>query len=127
LLAPIDPCGDASLALRARATFDKTCYGGTESGCHSDHAGNTALAVDPIADYDAYGLINVPSSEMPDVLRVVPFHPESSYLYWKITGDVRRKAGTGIMPLGVSNDEDSGSVVPCVVDTLGPWIESGAP
>jgi hypothetical protein len=126
-----DPCGDASLAIRARATFLVTCSGGPERGCHSELAGNTTLQVDMDSSsswpYGTYGLINIPSSEMPDVLRIEPFHPESSYLYWKVTGDPRRVAGTGIMPLTDSTNWDSGHVSQCVVDLIGPWIEAGAP
>jgi hypothetical protein len=144
----IDPCGDASLAIRARAMFDQTCSGGSETGCHVEFAGGTNLEVDRDGAPDPYdtpsgncptgcGIINVASSEMPDVMRIVPFNPESSYLYWKITGDPRRAPGTGIMPLYSVNDPDSGSVdcvahpanngCQCVVETIGPWIEAGCP
>jgi hypothetical protein len=123
---------DASLALRARATFDQTCTGDPESGCHLVRAGNTTLTLDPTtADYDAYGLIDIPSSQMPDVLRIAPFHPESSYLYWKVSGDPRVMFDggneTGTMPLADPNDPMSGVVDPCVVALIGPWIEAGAP
>jgi hypothetical protein len=96
------------------------------------HAGNTTLTLDPTtADYDAYGLIDIPSSQMPDVLRVSPFHPESSYLYWKVTGDPRVMFDggneTGAMPLADPDDPTSGVVDPCVAALIGPWIEAGAP
>jgi len=146
----IDPCGDASLALRARALFDQACSGGSETGCHVEFAGigGTNLEVDrdgapwpydtPTANCPTgCGIIDVPSAEMPDVMRIVPYHPESSYLYWKITGDPRRAPGTGIMPLLNAGDSDSGSVdcvahpanngCLCAVETIGPWIEAGAP
>jgi hypothetical protein len=152
---PVDPCGDADIALRARTQLNVSCYGGSESGCHSDFGGQTALEVDRDGapwGYDlaacqtqpgctancpqGCGIISVPANEMPDAMLVVPFHPESSYLYWKITGDARRALGTGIMPLASNLDWDSGSVdcvadpkpfCSCVVATLGAWIEAGAP
>jgi hypothetical protein len=123
-----DPCGDASLALRARATFDQTCSGGPERGCHLEMAGNTTLTLDDASfDYAMYGLIGIPSSEMPDVLRVAPYDPDHSYLDWKVCGDPRRAAGTGIMPLTNALDSDSGAVVPCICNLMHDWIEAGAP
>ena len=123
-----DPCGDASLALRARALFDQTCSGGPERGCHSELAGNTTLTLnDASALYDAYGIIDIASSELPDVLRVAPYDPEQSYVDWKVCGDQRRAPGTGIMPLVDSTNWDSGSVVSCYCDLIHDWIEAGAP
>lgn len=110
----IDPFGDASLALRARALFAQTCSGGPESGCHSDGAAGFHALLDP----DGGDTIGVFSTEMPSVLRVLPFHPEESYVYWKVSGDPRIDGG--VMPLSTGFD-------PRVVALVGPWIEAGAP
>ena len=127
-----DPCADdgatipsdASLGNRVRAVFDVTCSGGPERGCHSEFAANTTLQV---IDSGPYGIIDVPSSEMPDVLRVEPYNPDQSYLYWKVSGDPRRAPGSGVMPLVSSADWDSGSVNACVAQLMHDWIEAGAP
>ncbi len=110
----IDPFGDASYALRTRALFSTTCAGGPESGCHFEHAENLSLTLDP----DGGDVINVPSTEIPSVLRVVPFDAGESYVYWKVTGDPRIDGGQ--MPLGAQFD-------PRIPELLGSWIEAGAP
>ena len=119
----VDPFGDAALALRMRSLAGSvSCQGQPEQSCHSSLQGNTNLAIDlDAAAYSIFGLINVPSSELPDVLRVEPFHPETSYLYWKVTGDPRILDGSLIMPAS------SGVVDPRIVALVGPWIEAGAP
>jgi hypothetical protein len=113
---------DAALSLRARALFANTCAGGPETGCHSESAGGTDLLVN---DTSSFGIINIPSSEEPDVLRVEPFHPESSYLYWKVSDDPRILDGSLIMP--AITPAISGTVDPDIVNLVGPWIEAGAP
>jgi hypothetical protein len=113
--------GDASIGVRARAMLDQRCSGGSETGCHAEFAGKTNLSLtDP-----TFGIINVASSQLPDVLRVEPFHPDTSYLYWKVTADPRILDGSLIMPAlpGLLN----GTVDPDVVALVGPWIEAGAP
>lgn len=114
---------DASLALRARALLGGvTCSKGPEMGCHADSAGGTDLRVN---DTSSFGIINIASTQDPSVLRVVPLHPESSYLYWKVTGDPRIPDGGLVMP--ASAPTISGTVDPRVVALVGPWIEAGAP
>jgi hypothetical protein len=119
----IDPFGDAALPLRIRSLFQgTTCAGAPENQCHAGATGNTTLDLDmDAANYSIFGLVNVASSELPDVLRVEPFHPESSYLYWKVTGDPRILDGSLTMP--ASTD----TVDPRIVAMVGPWIEAGAP
>lgn len=111
--AAIDPFGDASLALRTRALF-ATCRGGPESGCHSDSAANFTATLDP----DGGDIVGVASTEMPGLLRVEPYHPESSYLYWKVSADPRIDGG--VMPKSTGYD-------PRIPALIGPWIEAGAP
>ncbi len=64
-------------------------------------------------------LVNVPSTQVPSVMRVVPGDPEHSYLYWKVTGDPRIDGGRMPLmapPLGATDRE-----------LLRGWIEAGAP
>ena len=110
----IDPFGDASLALRTRALLARTCSGGPESGCHADHVAGYGALLDP----DGGDTVNVPSTEIPSMLRVVPFQPEQSYLYWKVSADPRIDGG--VMPLSTGYD-------PRIPALIGPWIEAGAP
>jgi hypothetical protein len=110
----VDPFGDASLALRTRALLTLTCSGGPESGCHSDHAANFGALLDP----DGGDTVNVASTEAPTMLRVEPYHPERSYLYWKVSADPRIDGG--VMPLSTGYD-------PRIPALIGPWIEAGAP
>ncbi len=122
----VDPCGDASLAIRARALFIGSCTKDSEQGCHFIGAGGTTLSLDlDAANYAKVGIIDVPSSEVPDVLRVEPFHPESSYLYWKVSGDPRILDGSFIMP--AITPTQGGTVVVCYEELIQAWIEAGAP
>jgi hypothetical protein len=64
-------------------------------------------------------VVNVRSTERPDLFRVQPFEPRNSYLYLKVLGDGGIEGGR--MPL----DE----VVPDqrIPELVGAWIEAGAP
>jgi hypothetical protein len=110
----VDPFGDASLAIRSRALFAQTCRGGPESGCHSDNAANFTATLDP----DGGDIIDVPSTEMPGLVRVAPYRPDQSYVYWKVSGDPRIDGGT--MPLSTGYD-------PRIAALIDSWIEAGAP
>jgi hypothetical protein len=67
---------------------------------------------------DGGDVIGIPSYERPDLLRVKPFDPESSYLYLKVLGDGGIEGGR--MPLGGTFDERG-------VELVRGWIEAGAP
>ena len=110
----IDPFGDAAPALRVRALFAQTCRGGPESGCHSSAPANFTATLDP----DGGDVVGVPATEMPGLLRVEPYHPERSYLYWKVSNDPRIDGG--VMPASTGYD-------PRIPALIGPWIEAGAP
>jgi hypothetical protein len=110
----VDPFGDAEAAIRVRALFSQTCSGGPESGCHTDHAANFTATLDP----DGGDMIGVPSTEMPGLVRVEPYHSEKSYLFWKVSGDPRIDGGT--MPLSTGYDARIAALV-------GAWIDAGAP
>lgn len=64
-------------------------------------------------------LVDVPSNERPELLRVEPGAPEDSYLIHKVEG--RSSIVGQQMPLGqepLSQDE---------IDAIRTWIEDGAP
>jgi hypothetical protein len=110
---PIDPYDpDAALPARIEALFS-SCAGGPEQVCHGSGAGNLTLRLGPGGD-----VVGVPSFERPDLLRVEPFAPESSYLYLKVQGDGGIDGGQ--MPLG-------GTFDPRRLDLVASWIEAGAP
>lgn len=89
---PIDPFdADAAIALRVDALFG-SCGGGPESGCHSEGAAGLTLRLGPNGD-----VVNVRSTERPDLFRVRPFDAPDSYLYLKVLGDGGIEGGR--MPL----------------------------
>ena len=109
----VDPFGDASLAVRTRALL-ASCRGGPESGCHADSAAGFTATLDP----DGGDVIDVSATEMPSLFRVEPYHPERSYLFWKVSNDPRIDGG--VMPKSTGFD-------PRIPELIGPWIEAGAP
>ena len=111
--AGVDPYDlDAAVGARAQALFS-TCSGGPETACHSMGAGGLRLQLGPGGD-----LLNVRSTERPDMVRVRPFDPPSSYLYLKVIGDGGIEGGR--MPLdGVADAR--------TVALVERWIEAGAP
>jgi hypothetical protein len=109
---PFDP--DAAVPARVNALFGTTCNGGPEQSCHN--IGNAGLFLRLGANGD---VVNVPSTEKPDEMRVRPFDPDASYLYAKVIGLDGGTEG-GRMPLGAPDDDR----IPALI--LG-WIEAGAP
>lgn len=107
---PYDP--DAALGARIEALFS-TCGGGPETACHARGEGGTMLRLG--ADGD---LVNVPSTQRPDLVRVRPYDPPRSYLYLKVLGDGGIDGGR--MPLDDVQDLRT-------VDLVASWIEAGAP
>lgn len=63
-------------------------------------------------------LVDVPSSQWPDQIRVVPGDPEASLMYRKVAGT---QAPHGLpMPMGLPLD-------PALAEEIKAWIEAGAP
>jgi hypothetical protein len=102
---------DASLGTRARFRL-RSCAGGPESFCHAAAAGNLVLPG------DGTNLVDIPSTERPELYRVAPGDPARSYLYLKVLGDGGIEGGS--MPLG-------GPADPKLAALLADWIEAGAP
>lgn len=89
------------------------------SGCHAGT--NPALGQNLSAGQTYAAIVNVPSQEVPALMRVRPFEPDSSYLVHKIQGTQGSVGGSGgQMPLGG---------VPLTADQIAiirAWITAGA-
>jgi hypothetical protein len=102
---------DASLGERVREHL--VGCNGTED-CH---AGNAAGLYFP-AGRETDALVNVRSTERPELFRVKPYDPINSYAYLKVLGDGGIEGGR--MPLNGPYDE---RLPPLMLA----WIEAGAP
>lgn len=108
---PFDP--DAGIALRVDALFGSSCSGGPETACHGSGAAGLTLRLGAGGD-----VVDVPSTERPDLVRVRPFDPSNSYLFLKLRGDGGIDGGR--MPPGAGED-------PRIAEIVQRWIEAGAP
>jgi hypothetical protein len=106
-----DATDDAPLAVQVKGRIDSVCS--NIDGCHGIAAGHMGLS--PGNEFAP--LINVPSFERPDLVRVKPFDPLQSYVYLKLWCD--GGIDGGCMPGGVPN--------PRIAQIFHDWIEAGAP
>ena len=115
LFAPFDAGDpyaiDASLGRRAQI-FLSGCNG--IDGCHQSNAGRLTF---PAGD-ESRLLIDVPSFERPELVRVKRGDPRASYLYAKVLGDGGIDGSR--MPPGPKFD-------PRLPALFFDWIEAGAP
>lgn len=88
------------------------------SGCH--RGGSAPLGLDLSPGSAAANLVNVPSAEVPALLRVAPGNPDDSYLVIKIEGGPRIASGTARMPLGRA------PLSAAQIQAIRQWIASGA-
>lgn len=112
LTCPSDVSIDAPPLVRVKDEIDQTCS--SPDGCHGGGAGGMGLSPN-----DPFGaMINVASSEIPSLKRVLPGDPEHSYVYLKVAceGGIVDKC----MPLSSGFD-------PRVEQMFHDWIEAGAP
>jgi hypothetical protein len=113
----VDPLDDidATPASRVKRIMGGTCAGvGNDTNCHARAAGGLTMNL----ARDGGDVIDVPSTERPELLRVRPGAPDESYLYLKVRGDGGIDGAR--MPLGAPFDPR----LPALVAT---WIEAGAP
>lgn len=83
------------------------------------HAGaNPPQGMNLSAGQTHANVVNVPSNELPQYLRIHPGNPTDSYLYMKITGDPR--IGGSPMPL------TGGPLAADQIEAIRQWIEDGA-
>jgi hypothetical protein len=117
ILGGCDPLGacDASIGMRVALVFGGTCQGlSGEQSCHAQGQAHLHLLLG-----DGGDVVDVPSTERPELLRVEPFDPTMSYLYLKLLGDGGIEGGR--MPL------DESVFDPRYPELIGAWIEAGAP
>lgn len=111
------PADTVSLSGDVQPIFTANC---AFSGCH---AGSSPALGQNLSAGQAYGaIVNVPSQEVPALLRVHPDFPDSSYLVHKIQGTQGSVGGSGgRMPLGGAalTSED--------IAIIRAWIAAGAP
>src|SRR5215468_4102915 len=93
---PVD--GSASFATIQQEIFDRRC---TSASCHAAATRSGGLS---LVDGQSYAdLVNVEpdnaAAKAAGLLRVVPDHPEQSFLMRKVTGDLSSGEGSQ-MPLG---------------------------
>lgn len=108
---PIDP--NATFTRVQNEIFTPTC---ATIGCHNPIGQQSQLV---LTAGQAYGnIVNVPSVEMPQLRRILPGDPASSYLYRKITG------------AGITGDRMPQSLPPlsdAQIRLVRDWIRRGAP
>ena len=108
---PIDP--NATFTRVQNEIFTPTC---ANIGCHNPIGQQSQMV---LTAGQAYGnIVNVPSVEMPQLRRILPGDPASSYLYRKITG------------AGITGDRMPQSLPPlsdAQIRLVRDWIRRGAP
>ena len=108
---PIDPT--ATFTRVQNEIFSPTC---AQIGCH-DRIGQQSQQV--LVAGQAYAqIVNQPSVEMPQLVRIAPLDPANSYLYRKITGS------------GITGDRMPQALAPLTdvqIKLVRDWIRRGAP
>ncbi len=82
--SPPPPPADTgvSFSKQVQPIFDANC---AVTGCHAGSSPQDGMSL--VAGKSYANLVNVPSIEVSNYDRVKPFYPDSSYLYFKITGN----------------------------------------
>jgi hypothetical protein len=88
------------------------------SVCHIGASAPEGLQLDAAHSYNL--LVGVPSNEQPNLLRVKPGDPDSSYMVHKIEGPSAGITG-GQMPLGET------PLPQATIDAIRQWVTNGAP
>jgi len=108
---PIDPT--ATFTRVQNEIFTPAC---ARIGCHDTIGQQSQLVLTPGRAYAS--TVNVPSVEMPQLLRVAPNDPANSYLYRKVTG------------AGITGDRMPQTLPPlsdAQIALIRDWIRRGAP
>lgn len=95
--------------------FSPTC---ATSGCHAGPDGQEGLVL--AAGQARANLVNVPSNQVPDLMRVEPGNPDDSYLILKLEGSDRIAPNTQRMPFGLAPLSQN------EINTIRQWIAAGA-
>lgn len=107
--------GPPTLARLKDEIFVPSCVLGR---CHTTRAptGDLPLTGRRVPVYDA--LVDAPSSQVPDRMRVVPYEPEASYLMEKLT-EPEPTVGGRMPPYSRLTDAE--------IERIRTWIAAGAP
>ena len=106
------PSSGATLEAIQAAVFTPTC---ATAGCHTGDSPPEGLRLDEGFSFD--NLVEVPSNEVPELLRVDPGKPDESYLVQKIEGTAAEGAQ---MPLGGPPLDQN------LIDDIREWITNDA-
>lgn len=107
------PDSSATFSRVVREVFVPSC---ALAGCHAPPAPQAGLSLQPGEAYA--NLVNKPATQRPELVRVAPFDPDSSYLVKKLRGDPDIVGSP--MPLSGTL---SGEARQLVID----WVRRGAP
>jgi hypothetical protein len=89
------------------------------AGCHVGPDPQQGMDLSPAVAYS--NIVNVPARELPSMMRVRPFQPDSSYLVHKVQGTHVLVGGSGArMPLGAP------PLAQQEIDLIRSWIRQGA-
>ncbi len=111
--SPPPPLGPTLASIQANI-FSPSC---ALSGCHT---GSSPQMNQNLSAGMAYSnIVNVPSTEEPQYMRVLPGDAANSYLYMKITGDARIT--------GVQMPKVGGPLTADKIAAIKDWINAGAP
>jgi hypothetical protein len=104
------PLGATFLSIQARI-FSPNC-----TQCHAGASAPLGFSLEASVSYG--NLVNVQSVEVPELMRVRPGQPDSSYLVWKIEGTSGIAGGrmpSGLSPLSAEE-----------IQAIRDWIADGA-
>ncbi|MDP9036869.1 MAG: hypothetical protein M3O50_18885 [Myxococcota bacterium] len=107
-----DAGGELPLAVKVKGRIDQVCS--SLDGCHGQGQGGLALS----SGNEFATMVNVPSTQVPSLLRVAPGNPAASYVYRKIACDGGYVLSC--MPKGGGFDAN-------LARLFFDWIEAGAP
>jgi hypothetical protein len=114
--SPTGPEQSISFSKDIQPIFNDNC---AFSGCHSGANPRQGMSLETGKSYK--NIVNVPSKDVPSVMRVKPSDPENSYLYRKIEGEQSKVGGSGEqMPLGEAPLSDK------EIRIIEKWIAEGA-
>lgn len=109
---PMTPSGDISFASQVQPIFTANC---AVSGCH---AGSSPQQGMDLSSGKAYSnIVNVRSIEISTYYRVNPSHSDSSFLYFKVSGNSIAGAQMPYQRAALSAAD---------VQTIKDWIDQGA-
>jgi hypothetical protein len=92
--------------------FTVTC---AVSGCHGGAGAQYGLQLDP--GFSAGNLINVPSGQDPNLIRVVPGDPDASFLIQKLDGT---------QTVGARMPDNGPYLTTAKINVIRQWIQDGA-